>query len=386
MLPSENPSTHLNTGRNVIAEELLTSRDKKDTNDPNSFIYDSVSNDQPINNSSFFSGFDIKSMLSSQILNRNLSENPNQVVNEAGSENKKHIVSENDDDMENLNDLAKFIPGLYRLLDLCKDDGSNGLVDKIIISKEGLKDLCNDYVKDSFKSISDIDYNQLNSCSMKLIGCYGNHVLIAKLLLDKDIIDQKLYEMLIRSSQQASNIQEPDNKLSLRPGIYFLKINLDLGLVIHWPEYGCYEDNTSSQRKKNMINLHRYMTKLTDCQICLMSDQDLNSFDWEKEDDDEVLNYNNKMCVEFEVKKSQEEQEDFKVFNGFNIPLPKLIKSEIEKSYNDELYPKIVESVSYQAFITRNIIPPSNVMKPGTATIRKGDFNKEFMNRWGKFS
>ncbi|CAG8491773.1 7035_t:CDS:10 [Funneliformis caledonium] len=378
MLPSENPLVHLNTGRSVIAEESLSSQDIEDTNSPgspttctdqqnqdlktNSFIYDNVSDGQPINNNSLISGFNISSQSGfafKQILNWNLSANSNQVVNEAGSENNKNIVSVNDDDVENLNDLAEFIPGLYRLLDLCKDDGSNGLVDKIIISKEGLKNLCNDYVKNSFKSISDIDYNQLNSCTMRLIGFYGNHVLIAKLLLNKDIIDQKLYEMLIHSSQQASNIQESDNKLSLRPGIYFLKMNLDLGLVIHWSEYGCYDDNASSQRKKNMINLHRYVTKLTDYQICLMSDQDLNSFDWEKDNDDEVLNYDNKMCVEFEVKKSQEEQEDFKVFNGFNISLPKIIKSEIEKSYNDELYPK------------------------GTAII---NFNKEFMNRWGKCS
>ncbi|CAG8724881.1 597_t:CDS:2, partial [Funneliformis mosseae] len=116
-------------------------------------------------------------------------------------------------------------------------------------------------------------------------------------------------------------------------------------------------------------------------------DQDLNSFDWEKDNDDGVLNDGNKMCVEFEVKKSREDHEDFIVFNGgFNIPLPKIIKSEIEKSYNDELYPKVVESISYQAFITQNIIPPSNAMKLGTATIKKGDFNKEFMNRWEKCS
>lgn len=30
----------------------------------------------------------------------------------------------NNDDIQ---DLSEFIPGLYRLLDLCKDEGSNGL-------------------------------------------------------------------------------------------------------------------------------------------------------------------------------------------------------------------------------------------------------------------
>jgi hypothetical protein len=44
---------------------------------------------------------------------------------------------------------------------------------------------------------------------------------------------------------------------SLRSGIYLLLVNPDLGLIIHWPEVGCYEENASSQRKKNMTNLHR---------------------------------------------------------------------------------------------------------------------------------
>ena len=48
------------------------------------------------------------------------------------------------------------------------------------------------------------------------------------------------------------------NKSSLRPGIYLLLVNPDLGLIIHWPEVGSYEENASSQRKKNMTNLHRY--------------------------------------------------------------------------------------------------------------------------------
>ena len=51
------------------------------------------------------------------------------------------------------------------------------------------------------------------------------------------------------------------NKSSLRPGIYLLLVNPDLGLIIHWPEMGCYEENASSQRKKNMTNLHRYYSE-----------------------------------------------------------------------------------------------------------------------------
>ncbi|CAB4410503.1 unnamed protein product [Rhizophagus irregularis] len=71
-----------------------------------------------------------------------------------------------------------------------------------------------------------------------------------------------------------------------------------------------------------MINLHRYLTKLTDYQICLMSEQDLN------------------------IQKSQEEREDFEIFNGFNVILPNIITSEINQSYNEILlHPKVIESL-----------------------------------------
>jgi hypothetical protein len=65
-------------------------------------------------------------------------------------------------------------------------------VDKIIISKECLEKLCNDLDPSSFKSIYDINYTKLNSKSLRLIGCYGNRILIAKFLFNKNLIDQQV--------------------------------------------------------------------------------------------------------------------------------------------------------------------------------------------------
>ncbi|CAG8485102.1 8847_t:CDS:10 [Acaulospora morrowiae] len=245
-------------------------------------------------------------------------------------------------------DLAEYIPGFYRLLDLRKDDGSNGLVDKIIISKDSLKKLCNDMIPYSFSSISEIDYNRLNALSFRLIGCYGNHLMIAKLLLNKNVINEQLFDLLT----SAEKTYENRNKSNLRPGIYLSIVNRDVGLVIHWPEQGCYEENAPSQRKKNMINLHRYLTKLTDEQLCLMSDKDLEYFEY----------------FEFEVKKSQEEQEDFKLAKGFEVSLPHdANENAIENKNRTQLSPMIVESVHHQAYITRSIITSSVSMTKYTS-------------------
>ncbi|CAG8468073.1 14418_t:CDS:10 [Rhizophagus irregularis] len=226
-------------------------------------------------------------------------------------------------------DLADVISGLYRLLDLCNDDDINDVVDKIIISKEYLEKLCNDMVPSSFKSISEINYTKLNSISFRLIGCYGNRNLIAKFLLNRNIIDQQLYDLLT-----ASISINDTNKPSLRPGIYLLVMKDNLCLLIHWPEIGCYENasNPSSQIKRNMVNLHRYLTKLTDYQMCFMSDKDLESFD---------------LNLENSVNNSDEDDETQFEF-----------ENEINNQMEDEvpLYPIVVESTTNQSFVTRQLI------------------------------
>ncbi|CAG8566411.1 5431_t:CDS:2, partial [Scutellospora calospora] len=203
-------------------------------------------------------------------------------------------------------DLANSIRGLYRLLDLCKDEGSNGRVDKIIISTESLKRLCNDLKNDSF--------NQ---------------------------------DFLIHSD---SSDADHRGKPVLRPGIYLLKVDDNLGLVIHWPEHGCYEENISSHKKKNMINLH--------------------SSDEESEG----------THFEFEVTKDQEEKEDFifypgfkmkkisTVFNPFTFYIITYSYCYIESTFNQEfiicIQVVVIESASHQAFVTMKKVQANSKMKP----------------------
>ncbi|CAI2161944.1 15836_t:CDS:10 [Funneliformis geosporum] len=238
------------------------------------------------------------------------------------------------DSIEYGKDLAEHIPGLYRLLDLYKDDGSNGLVDKIIISKDSLKKLCNDMVP---------------------------------------------HDLLI-----ASQFSVNANKPSLRPGIYLIVVNADLGLVIHWPEVECYEENASSQRKKNMTNLHRYLTKLTDHQLCLLSDKDLECFDWKLDNSDiDSDEEDDESRFEFEVKKSQEEQEDFRIYPGFKVNLSEKIKDEINNNATDDipLHPIVVESAKNQSFVTRKLIKSSFQLRSFFPTFSANDFSRELNTR-----
>lgn len=67
----------------------------------------------------------------------------------------------------------------------------------------------------------------------------------------------------------------------------------------------------------------RYLCKLTDRQICLMTEDDVASFKWkggadteedfvDKDDSDDI-------CVEYEVQEDQQQKEDFSIREGFQV-------------------------------------------------------------------
>ena len=59
-----------------------------------------------------------------------------------------------------------------------------------------------------------------------------------------------------------------------------------------------------------------------------MSDKDLESFDWSLDNSD-VDSDNDDACYEFEVKKSQEEQEDFRIYPGFKVSIQTIYQCNI---------------------------------------------------------
>ncbi|KAG9305010.1 hypothetical protein G9A89_007413 [Geosiphon pyriformis] len=298
-------------------------------------------------------------------------------------------------------DLCESIPGLYRLLDLCKDEGSNGLVDKIIISQQFVKKLCNEIVPNSFKSISKVNYKKLNSKAISLVGVYGRNEMIANFLLHQNIINHSIHGSLLNKTSQTINQGGSDEELdTLRPGIYLLRTPFRSSdsnpaklqfLVVHWGEEGCYEDLASSHRKKNLTNMHRYLTKLTEHQICLMSERDLENINWqifgkefdddEKESDEEDQS-DEDICYDFEVTKRQEQKEDFELFPGFEMQLPKNMTREYihqnEQSGNLGLDSLIVESVTNQTFLTREIVPATKKIERGIITLESESYFREY--------
>ncbi|ELU39519.1 cytochrome P450 [Rhizoctonia solani AG-1 IA] len=68
-------------------------------------------------------------------------------------------------------DVASNIPTLFRLLDLYQEQGSGGLVEKVLIDQLGLRDLLNTFLPGSYESISKIDFKSLDKHTIDIRAC-----------------------------------------------------------------------------------------------------------------------------------------------------------------------------------------------------------------------
>lgn len=62
----------------------------------------------------------------------------------------------------NAGDLVQSIKGMYRVLDLISEQGSGGLVDKIIIAPDSLRAFTNTVCPGSYVSMTKVKFNMLD--------------------------------------------------------------------------------------------------------------------------------------------------------------------------------------------------------------------------------
>lgn len=109
-------------------------------------------------------------------------------------------------------DLAENIKGMYRLLDLISESGSNGcgnmpfpdsllvssiklsviVVDKVIIAQDSLKRFINTICPESYTSLTNVDFKALDRFTIKPLGIYGSKVEIVRFLRSLNAINEEM--------------------------------------------------------------------------------------------------------------------------------------------------------------------------------------------------
>ncbi|KAG9013251.1 hypothetical protein FRB93_000774 [Tulasnella sp. JGI-2019a] len=238
-------------------------------------------------------------------------------------------------DADRHHDLLPKVKGLFRLLDLHSEQGSLGLVDKIIIAQDSLKSLIDTLSPGAYISIRKINFAALDNVSIKTVGLYGSKSEIVRLLRKAGAVENKTANLLLLSSGDRKASQ-----LSLRSGIYlflppagmpdlYRSISSTV-YIIYWPEDTTWDDTAGASVRRNRVTFMRYLIRLTDQIRILASPDHAASLIWREGDSDSDFEEDPKATDEidsgderddrihmFEVAKAPDQDEDARVYEGF---------------------------------------------------------------------
>ncbi|QRV98719.1 cytochrome P450 family protein [Ceratobasidium sp. AG-Ba] len=173
----------------------------------------------------------------------------------------------------------------------------------------------------------------LGLLSIKAVGLYGLRTEIVKHLKQAQFLDDSaaalLYNQCSSANQHISRlpsglylILQPDH---IKPESSWCR----LAYIVYWPEESTWDDQAaSSSVRLNRATFMRYLSKLTDQVVALVSPEQANKFVWDtgarngdspadrvNEDDDDSRQ------LSFEVSKWLEQEEDAISHPGFSIPV-----------------------------------------------------------------
>ncbi|KAH8980307.1 hypothetical protein EDB92DRAFT_1937150 [Lactarius akahatsu] len=242
------------------------------------------------------------------------------------------------------------IKGMYRLLDLITEQGSSGLVDKIVIAQESLQAFINALSPGAYSSITRVNFKILDYLLLKPIGVYGSREEIVRFLREMGAID---VEMCVNPSGAA--------------------IAQEQTYVLYWPEDTTWDDNAVSTVQRNRVTFMRYLTKLCDQLVCLLSTEHSQAIVWGDEVDDmddaslDSENDDSDRLYDFMVAKTNEQEENVIARQGFTMNSSRLVNQPPPPNMHIDpsiLSPRLLYGETTQGFMTADFRPARATVEP----------------------
>ncbi|KAH8977868.1 hypothetical protein EDB86DRAFT_3091364 [Lactarius hatsudake] len=263
------------------------------------------------------------------------------------------------------------IKRMYRLLDLITEHGSGDPVDKIVIAQESLQAFINALSPGAYSSITKINFKTLDDFLLKPIGVYGSREEIVRFLREMDAVDvetapELLVPQRVYRARGAEHI--------LRSGLYIIRTFTSTAeertYVLYWPEDTTWDDDAVSTVQCNRVTFMRYLTKLCDQLVCLLSTKHSQAIVWGEEVDkpDNVsLDSEDDDCLfDFTVATSNEEANVI-ARQGFTMNSSHLVSQLSPPSMHIEpsiLSPRLLYGETTQGFMTADFRPARVTVEP----------------------
>ncbi|KAF8428935.1 hypothetical protein L210DRAFT_3623712 [Boletus edulis BED1] len=243
-------------------------------------------------------------------------------------------------------DLAYSIKGMYRILDLISEQGSGGLVDKIIISQNSLEAFVNSVCPGAYASMTKVNFKALDHYVIKPVGVYGSKEEIVRFLLQLGAIDETIAVQLLVDPETNVRAQP-----TLRSGLYIVTTPEQTGgahqiFVLYWPEQMTWDDSAANSVRRNRITFMRYLTKMCDQVVSLISSDHAATIIWSEkdsdDDDDDSLDIDqdeSDRMFTFEVAQTNEQEETVTVRKGFKTSSHAIVLPEAPIADSDLMKP-----------------------------------------------
>ncbi|TFY78520.1 hypothetical protein EWM64_g5494 [Hericium alpestre] len=229
-------------------------------------------------------------------------------------------------------DLVNRVKGMYRILDLISEQGSGGLVAKIVIAQESLRAFINTISPNSYSATTKVNFQALDKLALKPMGIYGNKEEIATFFIELGIVDRATFvaELLCKPHDTAE-VDEP----VLRSGLYIVRSAeipqlQEQVFVVFWPEDTTWNDSAASSVRRNRVTFMRYLTKVADQVSALISPSHASRFVWNEdnhddpvdaiEDEDIDVYEESGRLFTYQVAKTNEQEESVTARPGFAPP------------------------------------------------------------------
>ncbi|OAX36473.1 hypothetical protein K503DRAFT_802014, partial [Rhizopogon vinicolor AM-OR11-026] len=323
-------------------------------------------------------------------------------VDHSDSDDDLYLSLKSDDAGESMNvedslphndapDLVKSINGMHRVLDLISEQGSSGLVDKIIIAQDSLHAFVNSVCPGTYVSITKVNFSALDRFMVKPVGVYGSKGEIVRLLTSLGVIDERIAVQLIMNHSDSSASMP-----SLRSGLYIVRTSGEAAaapeqqiFLIYWPEDQTWDDSAPSSVRRNRVTFMRYLTKMCDQVTALISPEHGQLLKWNKQEcEDTVMDVNgaqdeSSRMITFEVTKTNEREEAVKWRPGFTatykhiaMPLP---RPDVPVDV-DSFKPAMLHGETAQGFMTIAFRPG----KPIVELMKQKSINRTVISNYLK--
>ncbi|KAG1764551.1 hypothetical protein EDD22DRAFT_883267 [Suillus occidentalis] len=241
------------------------------------------------------------------------------------------------------------------------EQGSGGLVDKVIIAQDSLRAFINSVCPGTYVSMTKVNFSALDRFIVKPVGVYGSKGEIVRLLLSLSVVSEEIAKQLI-TNQSDSNVSMP----SLRSGLYIVRAVCEATadqqlFLIYWPEDSTWDDSAPSSVRRNRVTFMRYLMKMCDQVTALISSEHARSIIWnDQEGENAIMDLDedhdeSSRLFTFEVAKTNEQEESVKLRLGFKATSKHIIMPQPHPEATVEvnlLKPDLLHGETTQGFMT----------------------------------